>query len=247
MSVARCWAVLPAAGVGRRMGADRPKQYLPLAGRAVIEHAVAALLDHPRVAGAVVALAADDHYWPALPIAAAARLRTVTGGAERADSVLAALDLLAAGDAAESAAAEGDLVLVHDAARPCLRRADIDALLETCDARSGDAGFAGALLGLPVRDTMKRADAAGAVLETVERERLWHALTPQIFRLGALRTALREALAAGFAVTDEASAMQRAGRPPALVEGHEDNIKITRPRDLALAALYLSAQRGEKT
>lgn len=241
MSAPRCWAVLPAAGIGRRMGADRPKQYLPLAGRTVIEHAIARLLDHPRIAGAVVALAADDTHWASLPIAAAPRLRTVAGGAERADSVLAALDLLAA-----DGAAADDWALVHDAARPCLRRADIDALLEACAARTDDEDFNGALLGLPVRDTMKRATADGRVAGTVEREHLWHALTPQIFRLGALRTALRESLAAGAAITDEAAAMQRVGHAPSLVEGREDNIKITRPRDLALAALYLSAQRGEK-
>ncbi len=229
MTAVRYWAVLPAAGVGARMRADRPKQYLPLAGRTVIEHSLDRLLDHPAIAGGVVALAADDPYWPDLGYAPAKPLWTAPGGQERADSVLNALQVLARHAGAD------DWVLVHDAARPCLRRDDLDRLLA-----QGAAHAVGALLAVPACDTLKRADALGQVAQTLDRDGLWHAQTPQMFRLHALREALQGALQAGAKITDEASAMEWAGQAPLLVEGHADNLKITRAEDLALAAFYLA-------
>ncbi len=227
-SSATCWAVVPAAGVGRRMGSDIPKQYLPLNGRRVIEHTLQRLLDHPRIERILVALSPEDAWWPGTDHARHAGLITLDGGAERCHSVLHALDRLS------GMAADDDWVLVHDAARPCLRSGDIDALME------GVADHpAGGLLGMPVRDTMKRADRSGQVAETVCREGLWHAFTPQMFRLGLLRDALSRALEQGVQVTDEASAMELAGHSPRLIAGRPDNIKITRPEDLALAAFYL--------
>jgi 2-C-methyl-D-erythritol 4-phosphate cytidylyltransferase len=136
--------------------------------------------------------------------------------------------------ALEREAAPEDRVLVHDAARPCLRSEDLVLLMEQA------AGEQGGLLALPVRDTMKQADAQGRSEATLDRSRIWHAFTPQLFPLARLRDALERALAAGMAVTDEASAMEWAGYRPRLVEGHPDNIKITRPGDLELAAFYLS-------
>lgn len=235
MSGARAWAVVPAAGRGLRMGGDVPKQYLPLAGRPILQHTVARLAGHPRVRGVVVALAADDARWPGLGFTAPA-VRTVVGGAERVHSVLAALDALAGFPEADG----GDWVMVHDAARPCVRPADIEALADRAGAHP-----VGGLLALPVRDTMKRAGADGAVAETVDRTGLWHALTPQMFRLAALRDALRAALAAGRVPTDEAQAMELAGARPLLVAAHADNIKVTEPQDQALAELYLRRQAEE--
>ena len=136
--------------------------------------------------------------------------------------------------------AERDWVLVHDAVRPCVRQDDLSRLVETAERES-----AGVLLGLPVRDTMKRVDAAGCVRETVDRADMWHALTPQMFRLGALRAALGRARASGVAVTDEAQAMEMAGERVVMVEGHADNIKVTRPADLALAELFIERQERE--
>lgn len=231
MSRAEYWAVLPAAGVGRRMGAGRPKQYLTLGRRTVIEHALEALLQVPRVEGAVVALAADDPYWDALGYRPAKPLLRAPGGPERAHSVLNALGVLRVRSGADCR------VLVHDAARPCLRPADVDALIDAV----GDDPHGG-LLGLHVRDTMKRADQSGRVTATVDRRALWHALTPQLFPLPALETALASALAAGGEVTDDASAMERAGHRPLLVEGWPDNLKITRPSDLPLAEQSLREQ-----
>ena len=229
--VADCWAVVPAAGVGRRVGAARPKQYLDLAGRPVIEHAVHTLLGHPRIRGLIVVLDPADGYWAQTALAEDPRIRRADGGAERCHSVLNALELLAA---------EADLddwVLVHDAARPCLRWADLDRLIATLEDDP-----VGGLLGVPVRDTMKEADAAGRVVRTLPRAHLWHAYTPQMFRLGLLRRALRAALAGGHLVTDDASAVELLGLAPRLVEGHSDNIKITRPEDLPLARFYLEEQ-----
>lgn len=216
------WVVIPAAGIGSRMRADRPKQYLRLAGRTILEHTLDCFLDHPRLKGLVLSLAADDPFWPALPCATDPRIQRVEGGAERADSVLAGLLCLV-----ELGAQAGDWVLVHDAARPNLARSDLDRLL----AELADDPVGG-LLAVPARDTLKRIGADGRVAETVDRSLIWQAYTPQMFRFAALHRALADALVAGVAVTDEASALEWAGQAPKLVEGRADNLKITRPEDL---------------
>ena len=234
MAMPHYWAMIPAAGVGRRMAAAIPKQYLPLVGQPVMVHALTALLNHPRIAGAVVAISADDEHWPAVAAALAATkpLRVVAGGAERAHSVLNGLVAL------QEWAAPEDWVLVHDAARPCLHRDDVDRLLtELADDPVGG------LLAVPVCDTLKQADAGGRVAKTVDRSALRHALTPQMFRLGVLHQALNTALAGGLSITDEATAMEAAGFAPRLIEGRADNLKITRPEDLALAEFYLTQRQ----
>ena len=219
--------VVPAAGVGSRMGASCPKQYLPLVGKFLIEHTLERLLGHPRIERVVVAIAADDEFFATLPVASHPRILITTGGAERADSVLQGLALV-----------ENDWVLVHDAARPCITHQDIDALIH-----AGLAGD-GAILGNRVRDTMKRSDASGRIQKTVDRNQLWHALTPQFFRTRQLEAALQQGLKLGAVITDEASAMELAGWHPLMVEGRADNLKVTRPEDLALAALFLSQQEA---
>jgi 2-C-methyl-D-erythritol 4-phosphate cytidylyltransferase len=216
------------------MQADLPKQYLPLAGSTVIEQTLGLLLQVPGVETIAVAVTDGDPYWPELPVSRDARVLRAAGGRERADSVLGGLRLLL-----ERAPAD-DWVLVHDAARPCVTVAEIQRLVETCS----EAGQGG-ILAVPVHDTMKRADSDNRILETVPRENLWHACTPQMFRLGELADAIAGALESGFSVTDEASAMEHAGRQPLLVEGSSANIKITRPDDLALAEFHLG-RRGER-
>lgn len=221
---------MPAAGSGQRFGPERPKQYMPLAGRTVIEWALQPFLADPRCVQLVVALAGGDEHFNTLATSHDPRLQCVTGGAQRCDSVLAALESITSGDE--------EWVLVHDAARPCVTRAEIDALL---DAAAADA--TGALLAQPLADTLKRSDAAGRVLDTPPRESLWRAQTPQAFRLGPLRAALRAARAANRVPTDEAQAMEWRGLPARLVPGSATNLKITEASDLALAAAIL-AQRG---
>lgn len=217
------WLVIPAAGVGARMAADRPKQYLQIAGRSILEHTLHCFLDHPGLLGAVVCVAVDDPFWPHLPVASDSRIRRAAGGRERADSVLAGLQALLT-DGADG----NDWVLVHDAARPNLASEDLDGLLESL---ADDP--VGGLLAVPARDTLKRAGSDGRVSATVDRSVIWQAYTPQMFRLGALCEALTHALQENVAVTDEASAMEWKGLAPRLIEGRADNLKVTRPEDLS--------------
>jgi 2-C-methyl-D-erythritol 4-phosphate cytidylyltransferase len=226
----KCWAIVPAAGAGKRMGAAIPKQYLPLLGRPVLAHTLTVLLQHPAIDGIVVAVDAKDKWWPAIAadLPSMKPLQCVAGGAERCHSVLNGLDVV------RKHAQPEDWALVHDAARPCLIAADIERLLRVLVSDP-----VGGLLAMPVRDTLKQADAAGRVANTVDRSTLWHALTPQLFRVSLLWEALQAALARGLLVTDEAAAIEAAGFYPRLIEGRADNIKITRPEDLALAEFFL--------
>jgi len=235
MTEASYWVIVPAAGVGKRMGASIPKQYLELRGRPVIDHTLERVLLHPAVDGVYVALAEDDSWWDATEFSGHPDLVRVAGGNERCFSVLNAMQALAA------RAQPHDWVLVHDAARPCLRREDVDHLIGMLDTHPS-----GGLLGVPVRDTMKRTSDTDEITATVERNNLWHAYTPQMFRFDRLFRALNGAIDAGYLVTDEASAIEWSGEKPLMVEGHPDNIKITRPEDLPLAEFFMSQQEAER-
>lgn len=219
----RHFAIVPAAGSGSRMAAARPKQYLSLLGRPLIHHALSVLCAAPAIDAVFVVLSVDDtewatHDWSAL----GPKLRPLfCGGATRADSVLGGLRAIA------GEAAAGDWVLVHDAARPNLARADLDLLLGELAEDP-----VGGLLAVPARDTLKRADRSGRVRETIDRSVIWQAYTPQMFRLGQLQRSLADALVSRAVITDEASALEWAGHAPRLVEGRADNLKITRPEDL---------------
>lgn len=237
-------ALIPAAGIGTRMQCECPKQYLIVAGKTILEHTLAILLAHPRISQVVVALHPQDTVFSTLPVAHHPRIRTVTGGGERADSVLSGLDYLAAH------VPENSWVLVHDAARPCLHLSDLNRLLAVLSEENTDGRIRGAILASPVRDTMKR----GVILpghtgidHTVDRTQLWHALTPQFFPLHLLRTCLQQALSQQAVITDEASALEFCGYQPLLVTGRADNIKVTQPEDLALAGFYLSNNNKEQT
>jgi 2-C-methyl-D-erythritol 4-phosphate cytidylyltransferase len=212
------------------MGAGLPKQYLPLAGATVLEHSLQPLLDCPRLTAVVVALHPADTRAQSLAVLADSRVQRVDGGAQRSDSVRLALEALLA------RADPQDWVLVHDAARPCLRVADVEALIAAVTA----AGT-GAILAEPIVDTVKQAAADGLVQRTLDRRGLWRAQTPQMFRLGELHSALCDAARRGLAITDEASAMELAGHPVQLVTGPARNLKVTLPADLQLAQWYLSA------
>lgn len=231
----RCHAVLPAAGIGTRMGSATPKQYLELAGATLYEHSLGALLASPLIESVAVVLHPQDRLAGQFELTRDARVQTVIGGEERCDSVLAGLEALLAQVAAD------DWVLVHDAARPCLQAADIQRLLDACET----AGHGG-ILAEPVVDTVKQADAAGLVEKTLDRSRLWRAQTPQMFPLASLQQALVSAAQQGQQVTDEASAMELAGHPVQLVPGSPANLKVTVPDDLALAAWYLQRAAREK-
>ena len=227
----RLHAVVPAAGVGSRMQANLPKQYLPLAGKLVIEQTLDVLLDIPGIETIAVAVSEHDPWWPELAVSRHPSIVRAAGGQERAESVLNGLKSL------REKASPDDWVLVHDAARPCVTAGEIGKLIERCNT-AGQGG----ILAAPVHDTMKRSGGNGRIVETVPRDNLWHAFTPQMFRLEPLENAISGALDAGYNVTDEASAMEWAGEQPLLVECGASNIKITRPDDLALAEFYLERE-----
>lgn len=225
-------AIVPAAGIGTRMGAAVPKQYLPLAGQPILGHTLDRLLAHPQINSLVVALHPQDKWFASLPQAKHSKITCVMGGTERADSVLNALKTIE----------QNSWALVHDAARPCVTEQDIDKLILSLKASPQ-----GSILALPVRDTMKQArldsnTAIPCIEQTICREQLWHALTPQLFPTGLLAKNIAAAMAAGIKVTDESSAMEWAGYHPALIAGRADNIKVTHPDDLDLAELFLQAQ-----
>lgn len=257
---ANYWAVVPAAGIGRRMGAEKPKQYLKLLNKTVIEHSLAPFCDHPLIAGIVVAIAEDDPHWQALAVSRHPKISCVQGGAERCHSVLNGLNHLAA-----ARAADDDWVLAHDAARPCVKSADLDLLIAAVKDHA-----VGGLLAAPLSDTVKRAEQGGVrgegpapeegsapeegpapaatyeVQTTVNRDGLWRALTPQMFRLAPLRESLAAVVAKGEVATDEAQAMESQGRKPLLVPAGAHNIKIARPEDLALAEFHLRRASREQ-
>jgi 2-C-methyl-D-erythritol 4-phosphate cytidylyltransferase len=224
------WAVVPAAGVGKRMNADRPKQYLELAGETVIEHTLSRLLQAEVFSAIAVAISAEDPYWPELAIAKHDLIITAPGGKERADSVLSGLKAI------REQAKDDDWVLVHDAARPCLTTGDIRLLIDTLVNDE-----VGGILALSSHDTLKNVQDKDIILGTLDRRTIWRALTPQMFRYGLLKSALEEA-DGNPAITDEASALELMGLKPKIVEGRPDNIKITRPEDLALAQFYMEQQ-----
>jgi 2-C-methyl-D-erythritol 4-phosphate cytidylyltransferase len=260
----KVWLLVPAAGVGSRMQADRPKQYLSLLDRPIIEHTLERLISALPDANVVLCLNPEDPYWPQTRFAQEtvfSQLQVVAGGKERCDTVLNGLKAIA------KQADDDDWVLVHDVARPCVQIDDIHTLIE----RLSDDPVGG-ILALPVADTMKRTRSAQSdadntddsvdddstyddstygdstydiprIDQTVDRNQLWHALTPQMFRYGLLVKSLSQALEQNITITDEASALEWAGYQPGLVCGQRDNIKVTHPDDLYFAELYLKAQK----
>ena len=225
------WSIVPAAGAGKRVGGEVPKQYLSLNDRPLIDWTLKRLLQLEELVRIIVVVSADDSYWPELEVSRHSRIQRADGGAERCYSVLNGLNAL------EGQARENDWVLVHDAARPCVRVSDIRRLI--VKAMDSDDG---AILAMRVRDTMKISNKNNEIKDTVNRDSLWHALTPQLFRFDQLKLALIKAIEDGYEVTDEASAMEHTGKHPLLVEGASDNIKVTLPEDLSLAGFFLDKQ-----
>ena len=217
--------VLPAAGVGSRMQADKPKQYLALLGKTLLEHTLDIMLTHTAISKIILVVSKDDPYIANLSLSP--KIQLVEGGETRAESVLNGLNTICDKNA---------WVLVHDAARPCLQHTDIDKLLTIDDEQ-------GAILAIPVTDTIKRSDNQQRIVMTEDRSQLWQAQTPQFFQVDRLKKALSTALQQGVQITDEASAMEYAGFRPHLVAGRSDNLKVTRPEDLALAEFYLTRNK----
>ncbi|MEX2474001.1 2-C-methyl-D-erythritol 4-phosphate cytidylyltransferase [Marinobacter sp.] len=231
MTPPRFWLIVPAAGIGQRMQSECPKQYLQIDHRYILDITLSRTLDAAPFAGCVVALSPEDQWWPSTDASKSGRVQSCVGGSERFQSVLAALHSLS------GQADPEDWVLVHDAARPCLHRDDLSRLMTQLRDHK-----VGGLLAAPVADTIKQCSTGEPpeIQRTVDRSRLWRALTPQMFRYSALVTALQCAVDEGRPVTDESSAMEFSGNMPVVVEGRSDNLKVTVPADLALAGFILS-------
>ena len=229
MSTAQVHVLIPAAGTGTRYGGATLKQYLPLSGKAVLSHTISAFQFHPMISSITVILADTDQWFESAMGVLATKVNTVTGGETREHSVRNGLRYLAENHAGT------DWALVHDAARPCLSASRLEKFLE-----QGLASDNGAILAVPVNDTLKREGDAHEIVATVDRNGLWAAQTPQMFRIGQLAAAIDAAHAAGCELTDEASAMEFTGVKPLLVMGSNANIKITYSSDLAIAAALLA-------
>ncbi len=225
---ARYWVVIPAAGSGKRMGEMTPKQYLKLKNKTMVGHAVSVFTRHPKISQVVVVLHADDTRWSDFDIPESEKIVTAVGGETRADSVMQGLECLRA------SVSPDDWVLVHDAARPCLTTDTLDRLMEALQDHP-----VGGVLALPVVDTLKKAGAGYVVRETVSRNQLWSAQTPQLFRFSILYDAMKSALASYAVITDESSAVELAGEQPLIVKGDPRNIKVTHLEDLILAESLL--------
>ncbi|MFU2058795.1 2-C-methyl-D-erythritol 4-phosphate cytidylyltransferase [Avibacterium volantium] len=218
-------AVVPAAGIGSRMQADKPKQYLKIQGKTILEHTLEVLIHYPAISQIIVAVTSSDPYLAEIDLLNHSKIQLVEGGKTRAESVLNGLQQIKNN--------ANTWVMVHDAARPCLAHQDLDKLLQINDIN-------GAILAIPAVDTIKRTNSSLQIQQTEDRSQLWLAQTPQFFPAQTLKHALQQALTNNFTITDEASAMELMGFHPHLVEGRSDNLKITRPEDLALAEFYLS-------
>ncbi|UZW75628.1 2-C-methyl-D-erythritol 4-phosphate cytidylyltransferase [Alkalimarinus sediminis] len=210
------------------MKADRPKQYLPLLNKTVIEQTLDRLLSYPLFDRLLVGLSPEDQYWDTLPVSHHKQISRYDGGNERVDTVLNGLYAIA------DKAQPQDWVLVHDVARPCVTTDDIARMINALDDSS-----VGGILGVPVADTVKRV-VDGGIVDTVDRSSLWRAYTPQMFRYQTLLSALEEGLQNGVTITDEASAIEAHGLVPQMIQGSAENIKITQPGDLEMAEIYLS-------
>lgn len=230
-SIPRYWCVLPAAGMGLRMQHGIPKAYLPFLGKTIIEHTLARLLAVPQLEKIIVVISHQDTFAHSLTIMEHPKIEIALGGSARCHSVLNGLDLLS------RYADERDWVLVHDVARPCVSLKDIEKLMRACADHP-----VGGLLACPMVETIKQTNAAMQVIRTLDRTCLWRAQTPQCFRFGLLHRAMQQAIEQNQLVTDESSAIELLGDEPFILEGTNENIKITYPEDLLLAENILARQ-----
>lgn len=224
------WAIVPAAGRSMRMNVAKAKQYLKIAGKTIIEHALEPLLENSNIKKIIVVVAENDAQWNSLPIAQNNKLITAIGGKERCHSVYNGLQALQADAKAE------DWVLIHDAARPLLRKHTLAHLIEALAAHP-----VGGLLGTPIHATIKRVNHHNTVLETIPRRHLWRAFTPQMFRYGILQQALEKTLP-NNPTSDSAKAVEQLGYAPQMIEGDGDNIKVTHASDLIWVEQLLEAR-----
>ena len=234
------WAVIPAGGKGLRFGSQVPKQYTTVAGRPVLDHVLTAFLKPKVFKAVVVPVPPEDRRFDELALSSDGCVYPIKGGAERADSVQAGLDWI------KARCGRNDWVFVHDAARPLITQHELPGLVDVIKSST----CPGVVLGVPAADTLKRVDQISpypeepdsCIAKTVDRNGLWYAMTPQVFRLGELSYALQAAKQSGLVVTDESQAMEANGSLPWLIRGRRSNIKLTYPEDLELIEALLAAR-----
>ena len=229
----KLWIIVPAAGIGSRMDSEEPKQYLKLFGKTILEHTLERLLGLKDLAGIVVCISNNDQYWSKLPHSKNEKIVSVHGGRERMNSVYNALTYLQ-----REQNLEDQFVLVHDAARPCVLLKDIERLISTLAPDE-----VGGILATPSVDTLKRVDENGSIVETIDRKFCWRAQTPQMFRMSVLQKSIELLLEKNLSVSDESAAIESAGYQAKVVEGGQENIKLTVPSDLALIESILASQK----
>ncbi len=237
----KIWAIVPAAGIGKRMGSSIPKQYLPIGNGTVLEYTLEKLLALDAIEGVILSLADNDEYWLRSHLYRHPKIHIAPGGKERSDSVLSGINYLL-NSLEHNQSGEDVWALVHDAARPCVSIERVQALISQVLIKAEHKFPCGGILAVPAADTIKRADGEGDVEATEDRSLLWHAHTPQFFPVLELKRALTECARNGHVVTDEASSMEAMGVPVSLVEDRRDNIKVTMPEDLAWAEFILKSQ-----
>mgnify|MGYP000365573200 CR=1 FL=1 len=235
------WVVIPAAGVGSRMGAEIPKQYLRINSKTILEHTIECFLTIDSIVGIVVVVSEEDPYWPSVALELSNNIsndlpiEVTTGGVSRADTVVNGLNHLRN----KLNLPKKQWVMVHDAARPCVTVSDVQAVVAVAAKHA-----VGALLAAPVTDTLKRANANLDVTDTLDRSDLYQALTPQVFRMGLLQDAILLGQQSNLPITDESSALELAGFKPRICAGARSNIKITFPEDLILAESFFTSKGG---
>jgi len=227
----KLWAVVPAAGQGRRVGGAVPKQYLEIAGMPVLAHSLNRLATVQQIDAIFVGISGTDRRWQELSLPHDKHVACYTGGQSRAETVWLGLQAL------QECASADDWVLVHDAARPCVQVEDIDALISAVVP-----SLEGGLLAVPITDTIKVANQDSSVKQTMDRRMLWRAQTPQLFQFSVLFTALQAVAHDLESILDESAAVEKLGLNPLIVQSAERNIKITNSEDLQLAEIFLSKQ-----
>ncbi|MEI4259883.1 MAG: 2-C-methyl-D-erythritol 4-phosphate cytidylyltransferase [Candidatus Dasytiphilus stammeri] len=229
-------AIIPAAGLGRRMQSSCPKQYLTIGSKTILEHAISVLVEHPAIQHIIIVINCEDHWFELLPIVNNIRVSTTLGKMTRSQSVMAGLQAIHH---------PTDWILIHDAVRPCLDRQDVDQLLKiTTNTSGGHCSPVGGILVNPVCDTIKCSREEQYIIShTIDRKNLWHALTPQLFPFKILYSCLLRVLELGIELTDDCSALEYCGYHPGLIVGHRNNIKVTYPEDLTIASVYLQEQQ----
>lgn len=225
-------ALIPAAGIGKRMNNSKPKQYIKIAGKTIIEHTLSLLTKEKRISKFIVLLKKNDNFFQNLKISKNKLIKTITGGKRRVDSVLLGLNYIT-----KILKIKTCWVLIHDAVRPFLNQNDLNNVISFIKKNYFSHG---GILATQAKDTIKYSNKKKNINYTIERNKIWHALTPQFFPIKLVQFCLIKTLKKKIIINDESSALEYCGYQPKIIEGQSNNIKITKPEDLTFAKFYCS-------